>query len=366
MTDWPCAARTRSRIRLNRSVRLSCAVGRISRTMTDAFESVPAVAAADEPQPPPTRFELKADERTGDGLRRIVLEQVDRAAWHARRVGGADEHVHGVRRATKRVRAVLRMVRDGLGEESYRRDNAVFRDVARDLSAVRSATVRVETLEALIEWRAPLAASVAELRSELVADAARTRAAVLVESPVIDGVIGRLRRARASVGGWTLPPALVPTAFGLRRTYRRGRRGMASAYADRSTGRFHEWRKRVKYLRHQMEVLAAVRPETMPTIRASLVELGDALGLEHDLADLGRVVGRAPAVLASPVGPGELLDAIASRRDELRTDLQPLAERLYAQTPRDFVGEMTTYWEEWRSAALPDAGLRTMPEAGSL
>ncbi len=334
--------------------------------MTDALDSTSAVASADEAQPPPTHFELKADERTADGMRRIVLEQIDLASWHARRVGVADEHVHGVRRVTKRVRAVLRMVRDGLGEESYRHDNAVFRDVARDLSEVRSAAVRVETLEALIEWRAALAASVAELYSILVADAARMRAAVLAESPLIDGLIGRLQRARASLDGWTLPPALVPTAFGLQRTYRRGRRGMARAYADRSTDHFHEWRKRVKYLRHQMEVLAAMRPETMPTITASLAELGDTLGLVHDLADLGCVVGGAPVVFASPAGQGELLDAIVSRRKELWTDLQQQAERLYAQTPRDFVREMTTYWEEGPSAALPDTGLRTVPEAGSL
>ncbi len=153
------------------------------------------------------------------------------------------------------------MVRDGLGEESYRHHNAVLHDVARDLSAVRSATVRVETLEALVGWRAPLAASVAELHSELVADPARMRTAVLVESPLINSLIGPLQRVRASLDWWTLPPALVPTTCNLRRTYRRGRRGMARAHADHSTERSYEWRKRVKYLRHQMEVLTATEDD---------------------------------------------------------------------------------------------------------
>ncbi len=330
--------------------------------MTDARDTTTAALAGDEEKPFPTQFGLKTDECAADGLRRIVLEQVDLATWHTRRVGVADEHVHGVRRTTKRVRAVLRMVRDGLGEESCRHDNVVLRDVARDLSGVRSATVRVETLEALVEWRSPLAVSVTELHSDLVTDAARMRDGVLSESRFIEDLVGRLARVRASVDGWTLPPELVPTTLGLRRTYRRGRRGMASAYADASSDRFHEWRKRVKYLRHQMEVLTAVDSEKMPTITASFVELGDGLGLDHDLADLAG----APAVSASRTEQGELLVAIAQRRKELQADLRPLAERLYAQTPRDFVRDMTTFWEERGSGVPSHAELHTGPETGLL
>ena len=328
--------------------------------MTDARDSATAALPGDEEQPFPTHFELEVGECAADGLRRIFLEQVDLATWHAERVGVADEHVHEVRKTTKRVRAVLRLVRDGLGEESYRRDNVVLRDVARDLSEVRSATVRVETLEALVEWCAPLAESVTVLYSELVADTARMRASVLSESLLIDDLVGRLARVRASVDGWTLPPELVATTLGLQRTYRRGRRGMAIAYADRSTDRFHEWRKRVKYLRHQLEVLTAVEPEKMPTITAGFVELGDGLGLVHDLADLAG----APVVLASRTERGELLAAIAQRRKELQADLQPLAERLYAQTPREFVRDMTTYWEERGSETPSDAESHTGPEVG--
>ncbi|GMQ94148.1 MAG: CHAD domain-containing protein [Acidimicrobiia bacterium] len=330
--------------------------------MTDAHDSTTAVAPVDDAQPVPTHFELRAGECVADGLRRIVLEQVDLATWHTRRVGAADEHVHGVRQATKRVRAVLRLVRDGLGEESYRNANVVLRDVARDLSGVRSATVRVDTLGALVEWYAMPTESVAELHSELVADAARMRVGVLAEQLLINDLVGRLGRVRDSFDGWALPPALVPTTLGLGRTYRRGRRGMETAYGDRSTDRFHEWRKRVKYLRHQLEVLTAVDSEKMPTITASFAGLGDGLGLDHDLADLAGV----PAVFASRAKHGDLLGAIAQRRTELQADLKPLAERLYARTPHDFVRDVTTFREEWGSETPPDAGLPTMPEAGLL
>jgi CHAD domain-containing protein len=334
--------------------------------MTDDHDSTTAFAPGTEAQPLPTCFGLKAEECTADGLRRIVLEQVDLATWHARRVGAADEHVHGVRQATKRMRAVLRLVRDCLDEATYRKDNAILRDVARDLSEMRSATVRAETLEALVEWSAPLEASVAGLRGQLVIDVTTMRTVLHIEPLLIEDLVGRLHRVRASLDGWILPRELDPTTAGLGRTYRRGRRAMALAYADRSTDRFHEWRKRVKYLWHQMEVLTATWPESTSVIKSGLAELGKGLGVDHDLADLGSVVADSPVALLSPAEGSQLLEVIAGRRTELQTDLRPLAQRLYAQTPRQFVRDLTTRWEEWGSGAPPDVGLPTMPEVGSL
>jgi CHAD domain-containing protein len=290
---------------------------------------------------------LREDEHGSEGLRRIAREQVEMATWHAQRVGAADEHVHEVRTATKRVRAVLRMVREALGEQSYRHDNAVLRDVARDLSALRSATMRVTTLETLARWRPAIAPSAEDLVAELIRETTVLRASVGAGSPLVDDLVDRLQLARASVGAWTLPPTLVLTAPGLERTYRRGRLGMERVYADQSTDRLHEWRKRVKYLRHQMEVLGAVLPESMQMMAGSLRELGEGLGVDHDLADLESVVVRSPDVFLSPIAQSEMLDAIAWRRKELQADLLPLGKRLYTQTPDDFVRVMTSYWEEW-------------------
>ncbi|RLE16885.1 MAG: hypothetical protein DRJ28_00485 [Actinobacteria bacterium] len=332
--------------------------------MTDDQDSTTAFAPGSEAQPLPTCFGSKAEERTADGFRRIVLEQVDLAVWHARRVGAADEHVHGVRRATKRMRAVLRLVRDSLGEATYRQDNVILRDVARDLSEMRSATVRIETLEALVEWNAPLEVSVAGLRGQLVTNATTMRTVLRTEPLFKEDLVGRLRGVRAGLDGWTLPHELVPTTVGLGSTYRRGRRAMARAYADGSTDRFHEWRKRVKYLGHQMEVLTATWPESTCVITSGLAKLGSGLGLDHDLADLGSFVADSSVALVSPAEEGELLDVIAGRRTELQTDLRPLAQRLYAQTPRQFVREMTTHWEEWGRVAPPNVGSPTMPEVG--
>jgi CHAD domain-containing protein len=308
--------------------------------MTNAPESVTAASREIVVSPIPVHFELGMNESVDDGLRRIVREQVDLAAWHAQRVGEADEHVHEVRRSMKRIRAVLRMVRNSIGEESYRRDNAMLRDVARELSAARSATIRVATLEALPEWNAPDARSVAGLHSRLIDDAS-----ALTQSLQGEELVRSLELARVGLRAWTLTPELVRMVSGVRRTYRRGRLGMANAYADRATDHFHEWRKRVKYLRHQMEVLAAVLPDAMDLVTEGLGELGYGLGVDHDLADLGGAVDGPEGNSLSPTDQRDLLTSIGLRRQELQADLRPLAEQLYAQPPRDFASRIKVVWQ---------------------
>lgn len=308
--------------------------------MTEAPESVTAASRKIAVSPMAVHFELRLDESVDDGLRRIVGEQVDLATWHAERIGEADEHVHDVRRATKRIRAVLRLVRNSIGEESYRRDNAVLRDMARELSAARSATMRVATLEALPEWPAPAARSVSRLHVTLIDDASARRQSLQAEE-----LTRSLELARVGVREWTLTRDLVRMVPGVRRTYRRGRVGMANAYADRTTDHFHEWRKRVKYLRHQMEVLAAAPPDAMGLITEGLAELGYRLGLDHDLADLGGAIDGPQGYLLSPTDQRQLLTSIGSRRQELQGDLRPLAEQLYAEPPRDFAGGIDAAWQ---------------------
>src|SRR4030095_12488027 len=59
------------------------------------------------------------------------------------------ETVHELRKRLKKMRAVLRLVRDELGEEVFDRENGVLRDLGRKLSPARDATVRVSALDLL-------------------------------------------------------------------------------------------------------------------------------------------------------------------------------------------------------------------------
>ncbi len=113
------------------------------------------------------RFGLLAHERVGDGLRRATLAQLD-IAIEALQSGGATgvprRHVHEARKALKRLRALIRLLRGRLGETAYERDSTTLRDAGRLLAGARDAEVLLSTLDELLE-RNPQRARLTRRRS---------------------------------------------------------------------------------------------------------------------------------------------------------------------------------------------------------
>jgi CHAD domain-containing protein len=130
---------------------------------------------------------------------------------------------------------------------------------------------------------------------------------------------------------------------------------MKTAYADPSVEHFHEWRKRVKYLRHQTEVISAVEPGSLSMAAGRIESLGERLGLDHDLADLAAFVDSDRDGSTAPQAVRQIVDAIGAFREEIQTDLAPTALRLYGPSTREFVAQMTKGWEEWHDIADPNS-----------
>ncbi len=317
--------------------------------ITDPYFS-PSPDPVDSDQPPVARFALGVDEDAGDGVRRIVNEQIGLASWHIERVGDGSTHVHEFRKATKRIRAVLRLVRGEIRPESYRTANAAVRDVARELSDIRTAVVRVETLEELVEGDAALGRSGDDLFERLATDVVRLHDLVVGDTGLIDAVSDRLVFVRGSVVQWSFPDNFDPTSMGLQRTYECGRIGMSHAYGEGTDESFHRWRKEVKYLRHQIEVLRGALLGPDPTLVAALEELGDGLGVDHDLADLEHAVSMMVDERDSlRIDHTGLITAIGERRQMLHEDFVPLGESVYTRKPHDFQHEMEMYWRRWKT-----------------
>src|ERR671919_166855 len=99
------------------------------------------------------RFRLDDGERVPDGVRRIARGQLDLSI--ERLEGDTHEDlgtaVHETRKSLKRLRAIARLARDELGDETYRRENVAFRDAGRRLAGARDDQVLLETLDALTD-----------------------------------------------------------------------------------------------------------------------------------------------------------------------------------------------------------------------
>jgi CHAD domain-containing protein len=230
-------------------------------------------------------------------------------------VGGAPDEkaIHDTRKAIKRLRALLRLLRGELGERAYRREDDLLRDVARRLSGARDASVMLATLDALIE-RQPRKLGrrrgVAALRRRLAADSARVGRHTLADPHERAELLGQLHALRWRVSAWSLPadPGMKLIEADLHRIYRQGRsraklaaRGKGGRRARTQT--MHSWRKRVKDLRYAAEMLerredhgtarthaasrdARAAAKSLRKLASHADQLGELLGDEHDLAVL--------------------------------------------------------------------------------
>jgi CHAD domain-containing protein len=315
-----------------------------------------------------TKLLFRSDETLAQALQRSCLEQFDIAITHL-----ADPHydrdvaIHTARKAMKRIRAVLRLVRDYIGHDIYRAENVVLRDSARRLSAARTAAVMLRALDHLVEHFEPNVdpGVFVRLRNALRRSHEEITASIAGDADLIENVIVVLEAARVRFAAWPTAEAetsrsslitgrVIPDDFasiepGIRRVYRRGTIRMAQAFDRPSDEAFHEWRKRVKYLRYQMEALRPLWPDVVGGLDAALNELSETLGEEHDLAELAvyALVNRDSCT----DGERRLLGAlVAKRRRELHEEAAAIGHRVYAETPVQFTARIGAYWEAWRAA----------------
>jgi CHAD domain-containing protein len=317
-----------------------------------------------------TSLQLGESESLGVGVKRVTMEQLERAAGNYFGPEAQFGHaIHESRKSIKRVRALLRLVRGELPEQIYEFENAALRDTGRLVSDIRAAQ---GVMNAALSIQGLYGGLLAEgTFGEMIARLTRRRDLTelnALEDPNLAGrVVRSLERAYHRYGSWPTDPdarevyglgirdsfdALGP---GLDETYAHGRNSMVTAYRRDSPGDFHEWRKRVKDLRHQMEFLAPLWPEVVVGTAMTLERLGDILGEDNDLAELLGLLRRRSDLCPDP-RERSLFRALAQqRRSELQVAAEILGRRVYAEKPETLTGRFGEYW-----------GARKMAIGGSL
>ncbi len=294
-------------------------------------------------------YRLTHEEPLANGLRRVVREEL-RAGLKALsgEVPSATpeakaEAIHEARKSIKKVRAIIRLLGAGLGAGGAR-DNAGLRDAARELAQLRDADVVVKTVDTLLA-RYPHGLS-AELVSSMRSDLMVLGAAVAdgnVTDPIA-AATSTLSKTLRLVNFWRFGKVdfdLIEAGF--EATYRKARRNLERVKADPSVQNFHELRKRVKDHWYHIRLLEIVRPQVLAAREASLRDLQECLGDDHDLA-----------VLEIRIGPeSELIPLVEIARKELRGTALALATRLYQQKPKAYIRRMRELWSAWRSEPLP-------------
>ncbi len=297
-------------------------------------------------------YRLKQGESVPEGVRRMAAAQLDKALVHLGcQDGERDKHIHEARKATKCLRALVRLVRCELGDEVYALENQCYRDAGQRLSGLRDSTVLVETLDSLVEslGKDVPKSRFVRVRVWLVERRDRAYSQAASSDRAVQEVIADLAQARERLENWHLQHlGWGGIRVGLQRIYARGRRNFAAAYERPGDEAFHDWRKQAKYLWYHTQILENIWPSIMKARATELDQLGELLGQDHDLAVLSAtVLAEFPRA-----GATATLRALERRTDEVRARMQArarlLAERIYLERPREFTRRLRGYWRVWQ------------------
>ena len=307
-----------------------------------------------------TRLQLGRSEPLAVGVKRVTMEQLEFAA--SGYFDGEAEFglaVHESRKAIKRTRSLLRLVKGELPERIYEYEDRSLRQTGRMVSDVRSAAAVVNAASIIRDLYGDLLAE--DTFVEMIQRLSQRRDIVelrALEDPNLVGrVVRNLERAYNRYASWPtdedarevygmgIRDGFAAIEPGLRVTYKTGRVEMVRAYEEPTPHRFHQWRKRAKYLRHQMEFLAPLWPEVVVGTAMTLDRLGMILGEDHDLAELLDLLKQRPDICHNPRERSLFAALAAQRRSELQTAAEILGRRVYAEKPGSMSHRFGEYWE---------------------
>jgi CHAD domain-containing protein len=235
----------------------------------------------------------------------------------------SDERVHEARKALKKARAALRLLRPGLGEALFRAENAALRDAGRCLAPLRDAKSQLDALAAL---RRRYARKLRRIRAggglDGIESGLRSAQAEARRKLDLQPCLALLERARRAEFARVDSSVLKE---GLRRIYRKGQKTFRKAGKAGTPEALHEWRKQVKYLHDALDALhGADAGKTAARAAKRADKLAGRLGDDHDLALLSQ---REPAAK-------KLRKLIAARRGKLQKRAFALGEKLYGAKPK--------------------------------
>lgn len=290
-------------------------------------------------------LQLRQNEDIDAGIRRVIAGRIDAALRELQGPELRDRNVHNTRKRLKEIRGVLRLVRPAL-RELYKPQNRIFRDAARPLSALRDARILIAALDSLTPQAVrDVRETIAALQEQLRARKRAIGQTLRRDGGPLDEIRSSLSAAERGLVDWpALPHGWRTVGRGLKRVYRDGRRAMARA-VNRSDENLHEWRKQVKWLWYQLEVLEVAWPPMMQVLQQQAHHLSDLLGDIHDLAVLrAELEGELGHDLPRETRE-QLLALIQERRSALTADVFAVGQCLYLERPSHFVRRIRGYWK---------------------
>lgn len=305
-------------------------------------------------------YALYDNETLEDGIRRIALELLDTGREALTEpVDDDEDSIHTARKQFKKMRGLIRLVRDTIGKKKYRQENVFFRDLGRELSPVRDSHAIIESLMKLKEhcsddW---VLDNFSVIKWELEKHLNESHQTQEQLQNRKKKVREKLEKSYQRVANWPeIPHAFGSLEGGLFRVYQRGYNDFHQSYENPTTENLHDWRKRTKYLWYHYRLTGMLWPAVFEPLGEEVHKLSDYLGDDHDLAVLKDALrsDQLPFTLREPVS--RLVTCLNNRRQKLQEQAFIAGRRIYALEPNDHIAWLRSCWEAHQQSLVGTPG----------
>lgn len=293
-------------------------------------------------------YQIRSETDTREEVRRIILEQIRNSTEI---LGDTemdiDKRIHESRKCFKRIRAVLRLIRDSIGYSHYYRENVFFRDLGATLSPARDASVVFERGDFLKQIFPDLIEnkSFMDFQSKLVNDK-RELTAKGLNSKILFGISGELNSSIPRFNDLPVQnKGFRIVNGGLKRMYRQGRKYLKKVRRNKDDEIIHNLRKRTKYLWYHMQLLQPVYPKLIGAYENTLDKISEDLGLYRDIILFLEKLRGDSFYINQKEKSGDIEDYYTQLAQEHLNTALTEAEKFYMEKPRIFVKRIKKYWE---------------------
>ncbi len=291
-------------------------------------------------------FKLKNKESASKGIKRIITGQIENALRELNDDSiNLEEAVHDSRTGFKKIRAALRLVKDGTGKEAFAEENTFFRDAGRKISSFRDTAVLISTLDKIIENYPgePDKAFFDKLRNKLIVNSSQSDADKAELGKKLKEEFKIIAEQKSKINSLKISGNNISLLFrGLRRVYSQGRKAMIASSSDPKVENYHEWRKRVKYLWYCVKILRCSWSNLFKELAKSLHELSDLLGDAHDYFLLKNYINRY-GIIRDAEKKKSLNEFIEANISKLYSEAEILGRKIYFEKPKDFANRIINY-----------------------
>jgi len=288
-------------------------------------------------------------EKFDEGWKRLIIEQCQLVLSHLKNRKNPYESIHETRKAFKKIRGLLRLVRNIF--PAYREENIFFRDQGRVLSEIRDYQAVQDTLLRLYSTneRPAKRNTCKGIAKMLNRKRVTLEKQLLKKEKIFDQISQNIIQKLKEIEEWSLEEASFSHFLNnIKHVYKKGLRLYEIAKSTGEASDFHEWRKQSKYLRYQLEFLFPLWPNLMSCWENEMHTLTDYIGEEHDLIVLKQLMEAEDITIKNSKERLEFEETVTFHKEQCRSNALTLGAKCYSERPKFFRARVNGIWEAYQ------------------